>query len=118
MNWTPPNLNDGIGRHWSRARSIKKTAANVLGIYAATVGVRRVREDYLPRRRVTIRARGWKSGTLPDPDNLLKFTLDALKLAYLIVDDSSEWLECPMPVVTRAASGEPTVTTVLIEDIE
>lgn len=107
-----------MGRHFRTAHKLKRAAADILVIYAATFGVRLVREDYLPRRRVTITVRGWNSGSLPDPTNLSKLVLDGMKRALLIVDDSAEWLEHPTPTVERATKGETPVTLIAIEDIE
>lgn len=79
--------------------------------------MRKVREDYLPRRRVTIYVYGYTEDAVADPDNLLKIVLDALKRARLIVDDSLEWLECPIPVIELAEKGTESYTTFTIEDI-
>jgi hypothetical protein len=115
-DWLPPSLNDGMGRHWAVAHAIKKTVAEFLSTYARLNNVPPVTLQYRPVRRFEFNCVGWGNGeTMPDPDNLLKFTLDAATHANLLVDDAAEWCKTKLPFCQR---GSPKTTFVFIEDLE
>ena len=98
-NWIPPYLNTARGRHWNKSAANTRAVADMVKVYALKAGVPLVTDAYRPRRKVTIDEA--KYGKLPDPDNLLKHTLDGLKLARLIVDDSAKWCEWERPTLER-----------------
>lgn len=57
-----------------------------------------------------VKTKVYKRGRKPDPDNLLKYLLDALKRVRLIWDDSAEWCSWERPQIHDArADHESTV---------
>ncbi len=114
--WTPPSLNTILGKHWSIRTRIKRACEDMVAIYVRDVP--KVTEAYQPRRRLLVTVRWVRKGKLPDPDNLLKVLLDSVKKCGRIVDDSVEFLECPMPVVVRCEKGQLPSTTLIFSDIE
>lgn len=115
-DWKPPNLNKSRGRHWHKSHKATKTAGEVYAAEAFKAGVPLVTDTYRPVRSVQIVYHA--KGKLPDPDNLLKNTLDALKRARLVVDDSAKWCHWTAPVVGRITGpGVTSLLTLAIEDV-
>lgn len=118
-NWCPPPVNVGRGRHFSRSHKSTREVCEYLTAYNAKAGARKVDVaggDYRPVRRLSLFVQ--KIGKLPDPDNLLKHTLDGAKLARLIVDDSAKWCLWTPPVVVNPPKGSKKEETVIeIEDV-
>lgn len=114
--WQPPSINTTLGRHWRAIHRAKLDAADIIGIYSAIAQVPKITLDYRPRRHVVITAVGWshKGSVLPDPDNVLKITLDAMVRARLLVDDADEYCTWERPALS---CGRPTLTTIVITDI-
>lgn len=98
-NWQPTPVNNWDGCHWAVRARAKANDRQIVGMYCRAAGVPRAAR----KRRVRIEARYPvnKRGRMPDPDNLLKSSLDALKHAGAIVDDSQNWCEWERPVVSR-----------------
>lgn len=119
-NWCPPSLNKGRGRHFAKADACVKEVVEFLTAYNAKVACPKVSDEYRPRRRLTVHV--CKNGTYPDPDNLLKYLLDGLKRAGLIVDDSAKWCQWETPEMFRPIAGQfgggKGGTVITIEDIE
>ena len=112
----PVNLNDTTGKHWSVKDRARKSAADVIAIAARLAGVPHVSWTQPQVRRVRMAFSGWPGGrTMPDPDNLLKYQLDALTTAFLIVDDNAEWCEWEKPILSRSDKPE---CLIVLEDIE
>jgi Holliday junction resolvase RusA-like endonuclease len=113
--WTPPSVNVGRGKHWVVEHRAKKQIIETVSLYANIARVPAF-VTHEAKRRVTLCVTYSKShkGRLPDPDNLNKLFRDALKKAYLIVDDSAEWLDMPTPIVER---GDKTRTVITFEDL-
>ena len=86
----------------------KRDILEYLSTYAVICAVPRISAAYRPKRRVTMRVE--MPGRLVDPDNFLKGTLDGLKNARLIVDDSVEWLDMQMPTVEHARELQTILT--------
>ena len=113
--FVPITLNRSVGRHWSKLAKIKRQTADLITVSAANV--RKVSDQYRPVRRLAFEVRCARVGRLPDPDNVLKAMLDALKTARIIVDDSSAWVVWSMPTIVRAKKGEVPCTVITIEDV-
>ena len=110
-NWSPPSENVVLGWHWRKKEALKKEVAEFMAIYAALANVPKVTDDYRPVRYVHMLAiYPRQSGRLPDPENLYKITHDAMKRAWLIVDDSQEWLKTDRPTLQRGESRETIIT--------
>lgn len=109
--WTPPTDNTGRGRSWRIRWSASKATRSIVVAYAVQAGVKL---HAGVRRKVEIACEFAGAGRLPDPPNLFKILLDALKFVGLIVDDSARWLVCTMPTVAR---GPVTQTTITFTDL-
>ena len=114
-NWCPPSLNKGRGRNFKAGHRATAQVAEFLTAYNARTACPLVTDDYRPVRRV--RTVVLKEGTYPDPDNLLKYLLDGMKRARLIVDDSAKWCQWERPELGRPAGSTPG-TVITIEDVE
>lgn len=88
----------------------------MLATYAAIASVPRVHDDYRPVRHVKIRVYVSVGGE-PDPDNLLKYTLDGLKRARLIVNDNWQWCRFDQPFVARCSGKKNERTEIDIADL-
>lgn len=86
----------------------------MIGVYAHNAGVPKVSDIYKPVRRVSMNV--YKCNHYPDPDNLLKYTLDALKGTRLIVDDSAKWCYWTKPVIYPCKANEET-TVISLSDV-
>lgn len=111
-NWVPPSLNKGRGRNFRAGHKAINEVAEHFIAYNAGVNCPKVTDDYRPVRRVSVSV--VKVGKLPDPDNLLKYLLDGLKRAGLIVDDSAKWCKWERPELEQVAAGTPGVGTVVV----
>lgn len=104
-NWVPPSLNKGRGRKFHAAEKCLNEVVEFLTAYNVNVCCPKVTEEYRPMRSVRLVVR--TQNTAPDPDNLLKYLLDGMKRASLIVDDSAAWLKWETPDVARALNEKP-----------
>jgi hypothetical protein len=109
----PVNLNDTVGRHWSVKDKKLKSVTDVLAVQAAVSGVPKVTAAAPEVRRVSAAFTGWPDPRrrLPDPDNLMKYFLDAMVAAGLLVDDAADWCQWDRPTVQR---GNPVVGIIRI----
>lgn len=108
-NWRPALANELLTWHWAKAAKRKRGDAMMIGVCARLAGLN-PRDLKRRKRRVTIAIQYPPSRKLCDPDAPLKSTLDALKTAGLIVDDSGEWCEWETPKITRGARLETVIT--------
>jgi hypothetical protein len=123
-DWRPALANELLKWHYMKAATRKKSDARTIEMYArlccgtdpflsnprgrfGVIGLER-------KRRVTIAIQYPPGGRRCDPDAPLKSTLDAIKTAGLIVDDSTDWCDCEMPKIT---SGRRLETTITIQDL-
>ena len=106
----PPKLNQLMGGHWSKAARLKKACTAKIRRAMAEAGV----PVATGKRRIGITIYVSGSGRRPDPDGILKSTLDALKHAGTIIDDDSKRCEWTQPQILN---GEKR-TVITIEDIE
>lgn len=109
--WLPVSTNKLLGSHWAVARKMKANDAAIVRLHAMEQKI----PDAKTRRSVTATYRRKKQGgRLPDLDNLFKSLLDALKQAYLIVDDSAKWCELATPTLE---TGDRTETVIELTDL-
>jgi Holliday junction resolvase RusA-like endonuclease len=112
-DWTPPSVNKlWKAPHWSVGHRLKRIAADTIAV--ALLRASRPIPKATARRRVGIAVRVAGRGGMPDPDNVLKVTLDALKANGMIVDDSARWCEVGTVTVAR---GPDRFTMISLEDI-
>lgn len=117
-DWTPPSVNLAMGKHWPVGNKIKKEVAELLRVYGQMAGLRFVTDTYRPCRRVAIYAYyPSNQGRKPDPDNLTKITLDAMRQAGVIVDDDRNWLVWERPRICDAALPQSR-TVIMVEDCD
>lgn len=108
--WHPAKLNQWDGRHWAVRARLKKADANLVAVCCAGAGVAKA----TGKRRVCLeivlgpRQRGG------DVDAYWKSTLDALKHAGAIVDDSKELVVLGEVCYSR---GPVKATVIVLEDV-
>lgn len=107
----PPSVNRLLTTHWSKASRIKKKAANQVVFACMCAGVPMAKG----KRRVGFTATVTNLSHAPDPDNLYKCLLDALKRAGAIVDDHSSYCELGQ---ARVEKGKVRGTKIYLEDVE
>lgn len=112
-DWKPTSVNSLLRSHWSRRSKIKTADADMVAVYARIAGV----PQASGKRRVSISVlvKPGKGGRLPDPDNLLKSTLDALVKCGLLLDDSADRCSIGSIDVER---GSETSTAIYLQDLE
>jgi hypothetical protein len=110
--FVPPSVNRLLGLHWGKRGRVKRGVADTIALasYASGDPV----PDAVRKRRVGVSVTVSGRGGLPDPDNVLKVLLDALKVNRLVVDDSAKWLEVGEIRVER---GPETRTIIRLEDV-
>lgn len=101
-DYTPPSLNQILGCGPGKRGKLKRECANFFAVYASLAGVPVASASGGVKRRVLFTFHGWPRGQFPDPDNMLKVPLDALRAAALIVDDSQAWCEWERPAFVRS----------------
>lgn len=106
--WTPPSVNRLLKAHWAESCRLKRLAVDELAV--AVMRTAQPPPIATTRRRVDVLATYPGTGRLPDPDNLLKALLDALKRNRLLVDDSDRWCKIGDVAVARGASRRTTIT--------
>lgn len=109
-DYHPPKQRDFVGRHWSKLHALKNELERFLLHYGKDV------PKATGKRRVRLELEGWYRGKLPDRDCWDKATLDGLKRAGLLTDDSIHGLEGRMEVeYTRSYRR---MTRIILEDCE
>lgn len=107
-NWHPARLNQLLG-NWRKAGRLKRADREILTLYS------RYKKTATGKRRVSLaivlgpRQRGG------DPDCWWKSTLDGLKHAGMILDDSKERVELGSVTYER---GSQKATRITLEDLE
>jgi hypothetical protein len=133
--WVPTSLNELMGNRQKASRLKRKDAATILwGCVVAGVtpvglthAERRFRREFgvgpLPtdprprRRRVALEIRLGKGARTPDPDNLWKSTLDGLKRAGAIFEDSRGWCRYDSEILfTRGRDAWDRGTVIVLAD--
>lgn len=107
-----PSLNRTHGSHWSHYTKVRKAWREE--VWAASVNAKCGRPQY-PRSSLTIERYGKR---MLDPDNFsggLKAVIDALKLAGLILDDSTQHITL---TATQHVGPPPYRTVIRIEPHE
>ena len=109
-------MNESRNRHWRTSDRLTRECADFLACYRNLCGCPMA--DYggdRTKRKVQIAV--YKTGTPPDPSNLLKHLLDGMKMARLIVDDSAKWCDCQMPAVVRVLSEREVKTVITLTNV-
>lgn len=109
-DWRPATCNELLG-HWRASARRKKADRNVVFVYSFLAGTPKA----TGKRRVDILVRPAKGHRRVDGDALWKSTLDALKHAELIVNDTVDL--CRPGVYTPTLDGPPR-TEIHLTDLE
>ena len=113
-NWRPASDNvraKGVKAWYAAKTRDKKVVREFLGVFGCNCPAA------TGRRRVALRVEKRRK-PLPDPTNLLKSWLDAMKTEGFIVDDSTEWCKPEVPeVVVVPGLAYPVVSTITVEDL-
>lgn len=107
-SWRPALANELVGYHHRTIAGRKRRDFEQVHRACLAFGVPKAEG----KRRVEIVIAG-RYSTFPDPDAPLKSTLDALKRAGAIVDDSAELCTWEVPRFERGPKG----TVIILEDI-
>jgi len=110
--WSPPSVNRLLAAHWATAARIKRAVKDQVAV--ARLTATEPIPDATGKRRVKIAVTVAGRSGMPDPDNVLKCLMDALKANRLIVDDSARWCEVGAVDVGR---GKARRTVIILEDI-
>lgn len=108
--WHPASTNQLLSMHFNRRGRLKRLATDVIAIEAVRAGVTLA----TGKRRIGLHFEYANAGHEPDADGRLKVTLDALRDARLIVDDSPHWCEWTAPT---SALGPRKLTAITIEEV-
>ncbi len=109
-DWLPTTDNQSR-MHWARSHKAKQGDAATVMWEAM---VQRIPKAVC-RRKVDIHFTCLRKGRPPDPTNMLKSLLDALKLAGLLIDDSWKWCESRVVGMDRSDTRK-TVIVLTDED--
>lgn len=109
-DWHPPSENLWTGRHWTVKARIKKVATGIIGGAVHRAGIPKA--DV--KRRVWLHLVMGPGQRMPDAENLWKATLDALKNAGALKQDSPRWVAAERPTFSR---GERAETFITVEDV-
>lgn len=115
--WRPTPLNQLLGHHMKAGR-LKRVDRDMIAAYALLAGIPKAegrrRVDLLVRPNPGSRKLGIKAQRRTDGDSPWKSTLDALKHAGLLVNDTVEW--CQPGTYTPTTDG-PFRTEVTLTDV-
>lgn len=104
-DYTPPLLNQFVGKHWAIGAKLKKECRQFIAVYGRDV------PKATGRRMVRLDVWGWPKGRRPDRDAFDKATLDGLTACGLLTDDSAKWLEGRMLVEIHPSAERKTLIT-------
>jgi len=110
-DWTPTSLNKFANVHWTKRKKIKDADTALMTVYGLAQCIRCA----TGRRKVSLVISGYgRGGPFPDPDNLWKSLLDALKNAGLLVNDTQQYCEMGDVKFVRSTKRQ---TIIILEDL-
>lgn len=108
-DWRPKTTNELLALHYRARSGAKRIDAEMIGTYAALVGVPKA----TGRRRIDLEIRK-RMGRSLDEDNAWKSLKDALVRLGLLVDDSPRWCDQGTPTFPRG----PRRTVITLTDLD